>query len=796
MPGLTAGPARSIVAWCGVLASHGSACSWRPAPWQRSRARGRSPTRGRRRCRRRSRARPSTPRSGPGKVRFRLPGHDRLRRAHRAPAAADRDDLRHHRRARDADLGGRHARAPPSTRGSTRAPSRSARRRGRSRSRRSRSPGRCPAAPRARGRARRRQAQAAPPVGRRQGPLPHRRALQLGDGARHALGRLGPLRRDAHARRARRGHGPRPRAPQDRDRPRRRAVPRARAGERDAVSWVSVFAGFLVAHMVGDYLLQTDWQARHKRGGLSDPAARRPLRDPRRDLHARLRARLRVDRERARRRLGASSPPLLVFVPHLVVDDGRIVRALPRRASSTSRASTSASPRRSTSPSTCSRCGSWRCCWGPREPARAPAAHAAAARRDGGHRRRRRWRSSAPTRCSAWSTRASTSASRSADSSRRRTTSSSSAIDDKTFDELDVRWPRSGASYHARVIRNLTRAGRQGDRLRRPVHRARPTDDADDDALILAVARAPAHGAWRRPRSSETGTTQHLRRRRTGLRYSRAIPANSNYVNDSDGRIRHVAFKLDGLQTFPVAARAPSGQLGAASSTCRPATAPGSTSRATRRASTGSASRRLQGQVRPGDGARQDRRRRRHRRPSTRTCTRPRPPAAALMPGPEIQASAIVTALEGFPIKDAPQLARHPAARRARACSRRSPRCACGSSRRWPSACSRWPAFLVGAQIAFNHGTGADGRLPGARRHRRPPGHRRSSTASPSPSSASRRATPSRASSPRPSSTRCCAAPTGSGSAACSARARSCSATCAASPRSPRRSSRRRSSAP
>mgnify|MGYP001100463678 CR=1 FL=1 len=43
------------------------------------------------------------------------------------------------------------------------------------------------------------------------------------------------------------------------------------------MSWVSVFAGFLVAHMVGDYLLQTDWQARHKRGGLSDPGARRAL---------------------------------------------------------------------------------------------------------------------------------------------------------------------------------------------------------------------------------------------------------------------------------------------------------------------------------------------------------------------------------------------------------------------------------------------------------------------------------------------------------------------------------------
>ncbi len=42
------------------------------------------------------------------------------------------------------------------------------------------------------------------------------------------------------------------------------------------MSWVSVLAAFLVAHMVGDYLFQTDWQARNKRGGLgSDPVARR-----------------------------------------------------------------------------------------------------------------------------------------------------------------------------------------------------------------------------------------------------------------------------------------------------------------------------------------------------------------------------------------------------------------------------------------------------------------------------------------------------------------------------------------
>lgn len=44
------------------------------------------------------------------------------------------------------------------------------------------------------------------------------------------------------------------------------------------MAWVEVFAVFVVCHMVGDYLLQTDWQATYKRGGLGpDPRARRAL---------------------------------------------------------------------------------------------------------------------------------------------------------------------------------------------------------------------------------------------------------------------------------------------------------------------------------------------------------------------------------------------------------------------------------------------------------------------------------------------------------------------------------------
>jgi hypothetical protein len=44
------------------------------------------------------------------------------------------------------------------------------------------------------------------------------------------------------------------------------------------VSWVEVFAVFVVSHAVGDFLLQTEFQAVHKRGGLGgDPVARRAL---------------------------------------------------------------------------------------------------------------------------------------------------------------------------------------------------------------------------------------------------------------------------------------------------------------------------------------------------------------------------------------------------------------------------------------------------------------------------------------------------------------------------------------
>ncbi|HZO06587.1 MAG TPA: DUF3307 domain-containing protein [Solirubrobacterales bacterium] len=44
------------------------------------------------------------------------------------------------------------------------------------------------------------------------------------------------------------------------------------------MAWVEVFLVLVVSHLVGDFLLQTDWQAKYKYGGLGpDPVRRRAL---------------------------------------------------------------------------------------------------------------------------------------------------------------------------------------------------------------------------------------------------------------------------------------------------------------------------------------------------------------------------------------------------------------------------------------------------------------------------------------------------------------------------------------
>jgi Protein of unknown function (DUF3307) len=92
------------------------------------------------------------------------------------------------------------------------------------------------------------------------------------------------------------------------------------------VEWTEAFLVFLVSHLVGDFGLQTEWQAEHKRGGLGpDPTARRAL-----VAHVTTYTLALVpalvwlwDDLGA----GVLAVAALVFGTHLVQDDGRLIDA-------------------------------------------------------------------------------------------------------------------------------------------------------------------------------------------------------------------------------------------------------------------------------------------------------------------------------------------------------------------------------------------------------------------------------------------------------------------------------------
>ena len=90
------------------------------------------------------------------------------------------------------------------------------------------------------------------------------------------------------------------------------------------MTWVEIFAVFAVCHLVGDFALQTEWQAQHKRGGLgSDPTSRRALL-----AHVTTYTLAFVpaviwlwDSIGA----GALAVAAVIFATHLIQDDGRLV---------------------------------------------------------------------------------------------------------------------------------------------------------------------------------------------------------------------------------------------------------------------------------------------------------------------------------------------------------------------------------------------------------------------------------------------------------------------------------------
>jgi hypothetical protein len=96
------------------------------------------------------------------------------------------------------------------------------------------------------------------------------------------------------------------------------------------MSWGELFVVFFVSHQVGDFVLQTDWQAMHKRGGLGpDATARRALL-----AHALsytsafIPALIWISS-----RLGWNALVIaaVIGIPHLIQDDGRLLQIYARK---------------------------------------------------------------------------------------------------------------------------------------------------------------------------------------------------------------------------------------------------------------------------------------------------------------------------------------------------------------------------------------------------------------------------------------------------------------------------------
>jgi adenylate cyclase len=124
------------------------------------------------------------------------------------------------------------------------------------------------------------------------------------------------------------------------------------------------------------------------------------------------------------------------------------------------------------------------------------------------------------------------------------------AVDETTFDQLPghPQWPFD-RGLHARVLQNLTKAGAKVVAF--DIQFTEQDKAKGDNALIEAVHDAP-HVVL--STTNVFGGETRLLSWGKGLQYSRGVPGVTIVTNDADGRVRRMQFVSQGLDTFPVAA--------------------------------------------------------------------------------------------------------------------------------------------------------------------------------------------------------------------------------------------------
>ncbi len=122
-------------------------------------------------------------------------------------------------------------------------------------------------------------------------------------------------------------------------------------------------------------------------------------------------------------------------------------------------------------------------------------------------------------------------------------------IDDVTFDELNLQWPFP-RSVHAEVIRQLKAAGAKV--IAYDIQFSEPSQ-ADDDSTFMDAARAAGNVVFATTEVGENGEPNFLGGAE-GIEYARTSVGNGNFDDDAGGIIRRVPYELDQLKSFAVVA--------------------------------------------------------------------------------------------------------------------------------------------------------------------------------------------------------------------------------------------------
>jgi adenylate cyclase len=221
-------------------------------------------------------------------------------------------------------------------------------------------------------------------------------------------------------------------------------------------------------------------------------------------------------------------------------------------------------------------------------------------------------------------------------------------IDDVTFDELNLRWPFP-RSRHGRVISRLKRDGARAIAYDVQFSEPSPEDEFQEDNAFMDAARAAGNVVFATTEVGERGEPNFLGGEE-GIAYARTRVGNGNFDDDPGGIIRRVPYELDRLKSFAV--------ITAERATGRPvASFSGETHLIDFHGPVGtipavSFSRVLRGRFEPGFFR------------NKIVIVGPWAPSLQdvhpvsfgddLMPGPEIQANAIATILDGLPLARVP----------------------------------------------------------------------------------------------------------------------------------------------